>query len=62
MFREVAEAYDPADLPDDETWKNDLDAIADGMFENPPKSAADMSEAQRRITLNELNADMAGER
>ena len=61
MFREIAEAYDPANLPDDEAWKNDLEAIADGMFEPKPKSFDDMNEVQRYMMLSQLNAEGAAE-
>ena len=61
MFREIAEAYDPANLPDDEARKNDLEAIADGMFAPKPKSFDDMNEVQRYMMLSQLNAEGAAE-
>ena len=33
-WSELAERFDPADLPADEAWKNDLNAIIDGMSED----------------------------
>ena len=61
MFREIAEAYDPANLPDDEAWKNDLEAIANGLFAPTPKSFTDINEVQRYMMLSQLNAEGAAE-
>jgi hypothetical protein len=53
-FEKIAESYDPTSLPDDEAWKNDLDAIAEGLFAPPPSSATKMNKVQRYMMLSHL--------
>lgn len=62
MWRNIAERFNPDDLPADEAWKNDLNAIADGIFDNPPKSVGDLTEVQRYMMLHQIEAEMAAEK
>lgn len=56
-YRDVAAAFNSDDLPEEEKWKNDINVIADGMFDETPKSATDINKVMRYVMLSELNAE-----
>ena len=59
---EVADKFNPADLPPDEAWKNDLNAIADGLFSGKkPKGLEDINPVMRYMMVKSMEAEMASE-
>ncbi len=61
MYSEVAENFDPADLPPEEAWKNDLHAIADGMYDTQPKDVTEINEVLGYMMLAGFDAELSAE-
>lgn len=61
MYSEVAENFDPADLPPEEAWKNDLHAIADGMYDTRPKDVTEINDVMQYMMVTGLDAEMSAE-
>ena len=61
MYSEVAENFDPADLPPEEAWKNDLHAIADGMYDTMPKDVTEINEVLGYMMLAGFDAELSAE-
>ena len=54
LWADAAKDFDPADLPADEAWKNDLNAIVDGMV------ADGDNEIKRGVLLNTMRMAASG--